>query len=210
MLQMLLQGLGATLTIWVGAVVLALVLAVPVSMLRRANNVVLRSLGTVWVGVARGVPPLVWMIILYYGVTFGPTKESPIIAAIVALGLINSAYFGDSIRAGLDSVPKLQWEGARAVALPRIVTLRRVVLPQAFPIMLASTAAYSISLLKNTAIASIIGARDIVYYAYTWVQMGNAALTAFFVAGLIYLAFTIPVGFFARWIEGRSVIAKVR
>lgn len=125
------------------------------------------------------------------------------LAAIVGLGIVNSAYLGDSIRAGLDSVPPGQWEGAASVALSRRDTLFRVVLPQAVPVMLASAAAYSITLLKNTAIASIIGANEMVFYAYNAVQVGADPLLSFFTIGVVYLLLTVPIGIFARWMDSR-------
>ncbi|MHB1172138.1 MAG: amino acid ABC transporter permease [Lacisediminihabitans sp.] len=210
MSQFLLDGLWVTLTIWVGAFALSIILAIPVAAARRSQNSLIKFIGAIWVGVARGIPPIIWLLILYYGVSIGPIAGNPILAAIVALGIVNSAYVGDGIRAGLESVPQGQWEAAQAMALPKIVVMFRVILPQAFPIMLASTAAYSIVLLKNTALASIIGVNEMVFYAYTSVQAGIPAVQAFLTIGVVYMIFSVPVGLLARWIEGRSVIATVR
>jgi His/Glu/Gln/Arg/opine family amino acid ABC transporter permease subunit len=209
-LAYLLLGLKGTLLIWVGSLALAIVLGVVVAAGRRSHSTWVRSIVRVWVAIVRGIPPLVWMLLLFFGLGWGLLGDSPIFAAVVALGLINSAYIGDSINAGLSAVPRGQWEACQAMALPKRVAYLRVILPQAFPIMLASSTAYAISLLKNTAIASIIGANEMVFYAYNTVQLGADALTSFFVIGLVYLAFSVPIGFLARWIEGRSVIAQVR
>src|SRR5699024_6249954 len=159
-----------------------------------------RFAGAFWAWITRGIPPIAWLIIIYFALSLGIISEVPVLAAIVGLGLVNSAYIGDSIRAGLDSVPKGQWEGAASVALTRSVVLFRVVLPQAIPVMLASAAAYSITLLKNTAIASIIGANEMVFYAYNAVQIGADPVVAFLTIGLVYLIVTIPIGIFARWL----------
>ncbi|MDJ0349615.1 amino acid ABC transporter permease [Cryobacterium sp. PH29-G1] len=209
-LAYLMQGLKGTLLIWVGSLALAVLLGVVVAAGRRSHSTWVRSIVRVWVAIVRGIPPLVWMLLLFFGLGWGLLGDSPIFAAVVALGLINSAYIGDSINAGLSAVPRGQWEACQAMALPKRVAYLRVILPQAFPIMLASSTAYAISLLKNTAIASIIGANEMVFYAYNTVQLGADALTSFFVIGLVYLAFSVPIGFLARWIEGRSVIAQVR
>lgn len=198
-----LEGLFVTLQIWAGALLLSLVLAIPVAMMRRANNVFSRFVGAIWAWIARGIPPLAWLLIIYFGLSLGIISEVPVIAAVVGLGLINSAYIGDSIRSGLDSVPSGQWEGATSVALTRIDSLIRVVLPQAIPVMLASTAAYSITLLKNTAIASIIGANEMVFYAYNAVQVGVDPIVAFLTIGAVYLLITVPIGMFARWLDQR-------
>lgn len=199
----ILEGLWITLQIWAGAFVLSVVLAIPVAMLRRAKNSFVRFVGALWAWVARGIPPIAWLIIIYFGLSIGIISEVPVLAAVVGLGLVNSAYIGDSIRSGLDSVPNGQWEGAASVALTRADALWRVVLPQAIPVMLASTAAYSITLLKNTAIASIIGANELVFYAYNAVQVGADPVIAFLTIGAIYLLVTVPIGMFARWLDSR-------
>lgn len=197
------EGLWVTIQIWSGAFLLSVVLAIPVAMLRRAHNGFAKFVGAIWAWIARGIPPIVWLIIIYFGLSLGIISEVPVLAAAVGLGLVNSAYIGDSIRSGLDSVPSGQWEGAASVALTRMDTLWRVVLPQAIPVMLASTAAYSITLLKNTAIASIIGANELVFYAYNAVQVGADPIIAFLTIGIVYLLITVPVGMFARWLDSR-------
>lgn len=199
----ILEGLWVTLQIWVGAFLLSLVLAIPLAILRRSKLTLARFVATLWTWVTRGVPPIAWLIIIYFALSLGIISEIPVLAAIVGLGLVNSAYFGDSIRAGLDSVPGGQWEAGASVSLTRVQTLFKVVLPQAVPVMLASTAAYSITLLKNTAIASIIGANEMVFYAYNAVQIGADPITAFLTIGCVYLIVTVPIGMFARWLDAR-------
>ncbi len=208
--QYLLASVVNTLIIWAGSVALAAVLSIPVALGRRSTSLAARSATRVWVGIVRGLPPLVWMILLFFGIAWGVLGNNPKVAAIVALGLINSAYFGDSIYAGLNSVPAGQWEAVRALALPKLKAYTSVIIPQAFPIIIASSTAYSISLAKNTAIASIIGANELMFYGHNAVQAGSNSLEVFFLIGLIYLALTIPVGAFSRWIEGRSAIAEAR
>lgn len=206
----IIEGLWVTLQIWVGAFVLSLVLAVPVAMLRRAKNPLARFVGALWAWITRGIPPIAWLIIIYFALSLGIISTVPVLAAIVGLGLANSAYIGDSIRAGLDSVPQGQWEGAAAMALTRLQILFKVVMPQAIPVMLASTAAYSITLLKNTAIASIIGANEMVFYAYNAVQVGADPIGAFLTIGIVYLLVTVPIGVFARWLDTRIKHGSVK
>lgn len=199
----ILEGLWITLQMWGGAFVLSVLLAIPVAMLRGSSNPFAKFIGALWAWIARGIPPIAWLIIIYFGLSLGIISEVPVLAAIVGLGIVNSAYIGDSIRSGIDSVHRGQWEGAASVALSKPQALFRVVLPQAVPVMIASTAAYSITLLKNTAIASIIGANEMVFYAYNAVQVGADPIIAFLTIGIVYLLFTVPVGMFARWIDSR-------
>src|SRR5690606_2096376 len=87
----LLLGLGTTLLIWVGAIVVSLVLGTPLAALRRADHWALRLLGGAWAALARGIPPIVWIILVFYGLKFGPFQAFPPLAAMVALGVANSA-----------------------------------------------------------------------------------------------------------------------
>lgn len=209
-LQYLFGSIVNTIGIWIGSVALAFVLSIFVAAGRRSRFALIRGITRVWVALVRGLPPLVWMILLFFGIGYGLLGESPSFAAIVALGIINSAYFGDSINAGLNSVPSGQWDALRALAVPRARGYTKVIIPQAFPIAIASSTAYSISLAKNTAIGSIIGANELMFYGHNVVQSGENGLQVFFLVGLIYLVMTIPFGMLARWVEGRSVIAAVR
>lgn len=204
------EGLWITLQIWAGAFILSLVLAVPVAMLRRAKNPLARYVGAFWAWVTRGIPPIAWLIIIYFALSLGIISQVPVLAAIVGLGLVNSAYIGDSIRAGLDSVPHGQWEGASSLALTRSQVLFKVILPQAIPVMLASAAAYSITLLKNTALASIIGANEMVFYAYNAVQIGADPVGAFLTIGIVYLLISVPIGIFARWLDAKVKRGSVK
>ena len=209
-LKYLLESLGNTLIIWIGSMLFAVVLSIPVAAGRRARSPILRGVTRVWVAIVRGLPPLVWMILLFFGIGSGLLGQSPMFASIVALGLINSAYFGDSIYAGLSSVPTGQWEAINALAIPTRQAYTKVIIPQALPIIIASSTAYSISLVKNTAIASIIGANELMFYGHNIVQAGANGLQVFFLLGLVYLGLTIPLGMLARWVDGRSVIATVQ
>src|SRR5699024_2261632 len=133
-----------------------------------------------------GIPPVVWLVIIYFGLSLGVISKVPVFGAIVGLGIVNSAYIADSIRSGLDAVPKGQWESCEALALSKKHTYFKVILPQAIPVTLAAATAYSITLIKNTAIASIIGANEIVFYAYNAVQVGSEPMTTFLVIGGVY------------------------
>lgn len=204
------EGFFITLRVFAGALVLSVILAIPIAAMRRSQIGLLRFCSAILSWVARGIPPVVWLVIIFFGLSLGMISTVPVWGAIVGLGIVNSAYIADSIRAGLDAVPKGQWESGDALAMKPLDVLIRVILPQAIPIALASATAYSITLLKNTAIASIIGANEIVFYAYNAVQVGAPPLPSFLLIGCLYLLFTVPMGFLARSISRRATRSVVR
>src|SRR5699024_7956159 len=162
----IIEGFLITLQVFFGAFVLSIILAIPFAALRRSSNMLFRFVGGMWSWIARGIPPVAWLVIIFYGLQLGFISTVPVIGAIVGLGIVNSAYVADSIRSGLDAVPQGQWESSDALAFSKTDTYLRIILPQAVPIMIASVTAYSITLLKNTAIASIIGATELLFSAY--------------------------------------------
>lgn len=209
-LDLILKGLQVTLIVWVGGMALSLVLAVPVAAMGRSRHRLVRGVSIVWVGLWRGVPPVVWLFILYFGIQSSPWSSSPAAAAAVGLGLVNSAYVGEALRAGLNAVPRGQLEAAAALCLPRLTTYRQVIFPQAWPMVLASTTSYSITLMKNTSLASLIGANEIVYYAAAEVREGADGVVVFFSVGLIFIILCLPLSVLARRLDARAAIARTR
>lgn len=204
MVELLLRSLGFTLWVTVSSFVLAAALGALVVLARRATNGLIRNLAIAWITVMRGVPPLVWLFIVFFGVTIQGASFTPVSAAIVTFGAVGSAYLGEAFRAGLESVPKAQREAVEALGISRWSALRLVILPQAYPVMVSACAAYGIHLLKDTALASLIGVQELTYLTNDIVQRGTDGFLAFFLLGLAYLALSAPVGVLARMIEGRA------
>lgn len=209
-LDLILRALGLTLLVTVVSFLLAAVLGVVVAAARRSSNRLLSAVAATWITVLRGVPPLVWLFIVYFGVTIGGAKFTPITAAIITFGVVGSAYLAEAYRAGLDAVPKPQREALAALSVPRMAAMRLVILPQAFPVIISTCASYGIHLLKDTALASLIGVQEMTYIASDSVQRGTDGFAAFFILGLAYLALSVPVGFLARAVASKSQRGKVR
>lgn len=206
----MLSGLGVTLQIFAGGVILAIPLGTPLAAMRLSRSRLLRFAGGAASMTMRGIPPVVWILLIYYGLKLEIFREYPQGAAILALGIVTAAYVCDAIRAGLDSVPRGQSEAAKALALGWPSTMSQVILPQAFPIILSTTTAYSITLLKNSALASIVAVADLMFHVHAAVLGGMPPLATYFAAGLAYLIVALPLGFLVKWLEARSVIAQVR
>lgn len=205
----LLQGLWTTLIITVAAFAIGAVCGIPVALMRLSQVAPLRWLGTAYVEVVRGIPPIAWMLLLFYGLGRYITLE-PILAASVALGAVATAFLAENYRAGIQSVAEGQWEGAGALGLSGRDTFWRIIAPQGIGVALPPSASFAVGLIKDSAIASVIGVTDIAFQALTLNQQGNPGLPIFFAAGLVYLIISIPVALLARradsFIRTRSAV----
>jgi len=203
-LEVLAQGIGNTLIVTFGAFGVGAALGVPVALGRRSRRAVVRAVARAYVEIFRGVPLIAWVFIIYYGVAqeVGWLIGS-IPAAIVALGLVSGAYLGEIYRAAIGAVPRGQWEAAAAIGLGGRTTLVRVVMPQSFRVAIPPAGTYAVGLLKDSSIASIIGAPEITLHAFNLAQATGQGLPIFLLAAGLYIALSVPLGLCSRWLDHR-------
>lgn len=203
-------GLGITVILTVVSFVVGLVLAVPLALARTSRLRLLRWPAIAVIDISRGVPPLVWLLIIYYGLSPIVALE-PLPAALIGLSLISGAYLAENFRAGIDNVHRGQREAAKALGLTPSNQFWRVVAPQAVNIAMPPSASYAVSLLKDSAKASIIGVADVIFMAQLEVARGAPAVLVFSIAAGLYLLVGIPLSYFSRYVDGvvRSKVVTV-
>lgn len=206
----LVHGIQYTLQITFAAFLIGLLLAAPITALRRSRLLPLRALGTGYVELLRAVPPLPWLFLVFFGLPeFGITME-PVDAGIVVFGLISAAYLSEIYRSGFRAVPIGQTEASEALGLNKTVTYLRVLIPQAVRTMIPLAIAYLIGLLKDSAVASVIGVQDISALAVVENQRTAQGLEVFISAAVLYLALSVPVAIAGRWLSHRLEPVKAR
>lgn len=193
----LLTGLVTTVIITIGSFLIGAILGVPIALARLSRIAPLRWLATAFVEIARGIPPIAWMLLLYFGLS-RLVRMPPLLAAVVALGIVAAAYMAENYRAGIKSVSEGQWEAARALGLNSTDAFWRVIAPQGVGVALPPSATFLVGLLKDSAVASVIGVSDIAFQAVTLTQQGNPGLPIFIGAGIVYLLLGIPLAVLAR------------
>ena len=203
MLGEIASGIGTTLTVTALALLLGAAVGLPVAALRRSRRREVRAIAIVYTDVIRAVPPITWLFLIYFGLPQYALKLSTMQAAVLGLGLIASAYMAEVYRSGLLGIPQGQWEASTALGLGRLMTLGYVITPQAFRVTLPAIATYSIGLLKDSALASTIGVHEITYQAGLSAHATNNGLLAFTIAGLLYIAISIPLAVVSRRIDRR-------
>jgi polar amino acid transport system permease protein len=200
----LLPGVGDTVLVTVAAYLLGAVLAVPLTLMRRSRFALVRLLSRTWTDLARAIPPITWLFLIFFGLAESTgIKLTPVLAAIVGLGLITSAYLSEVYRSGLLAIPRGQFEAARALGMSEPDVMIRVVVPQTLRVIVPPAATFAIALLKDSAIASTIGVTEITFRASVETQQTFDGLTFFVLAALLYILLSLPFAFLSRGIDRR-------
>jgi polar amino acid transport system permease protein len=201
----ILQGLQRTLELTLAAMVIGLVLGTVLALFRLSHNKLLSSISWAYVWFFRSVPVLVQLIFwynfgaLYSAITlhvpFGPTLFSvstnklitPLFAALAGLGLAQSAYTAEVIRAGIVSVAPGQMRAALALGMRRMMIYRRIILPQAMRVIIPPVGNEVISMVKNTSLVSVIAMAELLYTAQLIYSRTYETIPLLIVASLWYL-----------------------
>jgi polar amino acid transport system permease protein len=207
-LPQVLEGLWLNIRLMVICGAIALLLGLLLAIARTLRGPVyfpLRALATAYVDFFRGLPLIICLLAVIYGVPAlrlqGVTTD-PVILGGTALVLTYSAYVGEVFRAGIESVHPSQRAAARSLGLSGVQAMRYVVLPQAVRRVVPPLLNDLVSLQKDTGLVSIAGVVDAVYAAQILASK-SFNYTPYVVAGLIFVALTIPMTRFTDWITAR-------
>ena len=164
-LTVLASGVWFSVLSFAGSAILAIALTVAFGCGRLSHSRAMRSFCLVWTEFFRGISTVVLLFWLYYVLPMFGISLSPMAAAITGLGLVHGAYGAEVLRGALQSVAKGQAEAAVALGLSRFQTFRHVTLPQASALVIPVLGNSLVSLLKATALASVIGLPELAYQA---------------------------------------------
>ena len=202
--QVFLQGLGNTaLTAFVG-LLLALVIGIISGLFATGNSRILRAVSRVYVELIQNTPLLLQMCFLYYSLAFAGMSLGIIRAGIIALGIYHGAYVSEVIRAGIQAIPKGQFEAADAQGFGYIQKMYYIILPQSIKIILPPMVNQIVNLIKNTSCLYIIGGADLISATYSVVtgeSTGGAYAPAYLVSGLLFFLVCCPLSSLASMWE---------
>jgi polar amino acid transport system permease protein len=168
-----------------------------------ANRAIDRTLG-VYVDLFRSFPPLVLLILIFYGLPFFGLDMPTIVSVLLAFFLNTSSYFGEIIRAGLQAVPRGQWDGAKALGLTHNRTFLLVVLPQAVRNVGPDLASNTLEVAKLTSVASVVALPELMQSARV-VQGLTYNATPLVLAAAIYVALLWPLLHLANRSDKRTL-----
>jgi polar amino acid transport system permease protein len=204
------RGTETTIVIAVLSILLALVLAVLGALGRLSTNPVINGVASLYVSLIRGTPLLVQIYFWYLGLAQLGLRTGlmflvlpPIVAGIGALGVNYGAYMTEIFRAGIQAVPRGQTEAARALGMPEPLVFRRIVLPQAFRIVVPAIGNEFIAMIKDTSLVSVIAINELLWRAQTTSVRFVATFEGLLTAALVYWILTLIFSFFQELLEQR-------
>lgn len=201
-LPLLLEGLWITVLLGLVSIVAGLVSGVLMALLRLYGPVPLRVVARVYIDVFRSIPLLVLLVLVYYALPFVGLRLSSFTAAALALSMVSCAYTAEIFRAGIEAIPRGQFEAADAIGLSFFSCMRDVVLPQAFRIVIPPLTSNCINVLKDTALASVVAMPDLLKQA-TQAQALAANPTPLIGAAALYLLLLLPLVRLVGYLETR-------
>ncbi|HEX5697741.1 MAG TPA: amino acid ABC transporter permease [Rhodoferax sp.] len=198
-LPLLLEGLWVTIILGVVSILAGSVSGLCLALVRVYGAPVLQAISRIYIDVFRSIPLLVLLVLVYYALPFVGVRMSSFASAATAITLVSCAYTAEIFRAGLEAIPKGQFEAADAIGLGFFNSMRDVILPQALRIVVPPLTSNCINVLKDTALASVVAMPDLLKQA-TQAQALSANPTPLIGAAVLYLLLLLPlvrlVGYF--------------
>jgi polar amino acid transport system permease protein len=189
---LLIEGLWVTVQLGAASIVAGLILGLFLCLVRLYAPLPLRWIARIYIDVFRSIPLLVLLIVVYYALPFVGIRLSPFVSAMTALTMVSGAYTAEIFRAGIEAVPKGQFEASEALGLSYRQTMVDVILPQAIKIVIPPLTNNSINVVKDTALASVVAMPDLLKQA-TQAQALAANPSPLILAAAIYLAILWPL-----------------
>ncbi|MGI9887460.1 amino acid ABC transporter permease [Vibrio chagasii] len=226
------QGLVATLRLSLWSMVLALSFGTLLGVARHSKITLFKTPALLFIQLVRNIPPLVFVFIFYFFVSnqlipllgleallrehngdinqmqaflFGPANLWENLASgVICISLLSSAYIAEVIRAGLESIPKGQWEAADSLGLSVFSKYRYVIGPQVLTAITPPLAGQAISLVKDTSIVSLISIQEMTFVGTEMANSSGLIFEIWLIVGAVYFALCFTLSRIFRKIEQRS------
>ncbi len=212
------EGDGVFMTLRLTAVSFACILVVGMIMgVMRVSHVgILKGISSFYVEIVRGVPVLVWILWIYFGLPvlfrdglgLKNARIAGFPAAVVAFTFAFGAYMTEIFRAGIQSIPKGQMEASRSLGMNYLQAMRHIILPQAVRVILPPVSNEFVTLLKDSSLVSVLGLEDVTRRGREWVGRTFASFDTYLVVAIIYLILTVFFTRVSSAIERRLSVEK--
>ncbi|OEU70252.1 MAG: amino acid ABC transporter permease [Desulfovibrio sp. S3730MH75] len=225
------QGLLVTLRLSVWSILFALIIGTIMGLFRVSPRPLFRMISSTYVGIIRNIPPLVLIFIFYFfiadqlmsltGITdlsysmedkdfplltflCGPIEQLPaFLSGVLTMSLFEGAYITEIVRAGIEAVPKEQWEASKALGFNRTKQLTNIILPQAFSQSLPTLAGQFISTIKDSSIVSVISIQELTFAGQELMSATYRTFEIWSVVIILYFLLTFPCSIAVRALEKR-------
>ncbi|CAM4525038.1 amino acid ABC transporter permease [Paenibacillus xylanexedens] len=178
-------------------------LGVIMALMRLSRIWPIKFVASAYIELIRGTPMLVQILIIHYGLTVVGVNLPAFMSGVVALTMNSSAYMAEVFRAGIQAIDKGQTEASRSLGMTNGMTLRYIILPQAFRNMLPAIGNEFIIIIKDSSLVSMIGIAEIIYTARTIQGVTFQPLAPLLVAAGLYFIITFTLANLLSWLERR-------
>lgn len=230
--NLLLRGIATTLRLAFWATIIAALIGLVMGYMRTTGNLAMRMVSRCYVELIRNIPPVVFIFIFYFFLSgqlmpligledidrdgafvnslpfyilFGDAALlSNFVAGTMCLALFEGAYITEIVRAGIQSIPKGQWEAARAIGLSPLHVLRDVIFPQAVRKILPPLAGQFITLIKDSAIVSLISIQELTFLATEVASTTTKVFETWIIVGAMYFILCYSFAAFFGFLERRA------
>ncbi len=201
-----LQAALVTIQLAVYSTALGLICGALGAAARLSRSKALRFVGAAYVSVFRGTPALIQLFILYFGGPQIGIQLDAFEAGVIGLGVNIGAYMTETMRGAIISVDAGQNEASRTLGMSRWQTMNKVILPQAFRLMIRPLGVNINAQIKGTALVAAISVVELTYTAQRYIGSTYKPFEMFFLAGIIYMAIIYVTGLGISWLDRRAAI----
>ncbi len=197
------KGFMTTLETAAIGLALSIPLGIIFGLMATSSKKPLKAISRVYVEFIQNTPLLLQLCFLYYALAFSGHSIGIIPTGMISLGIYHGAYMSEVIRAGIQSIPKGQFEAAQAQGFNYVEMMWYIILPQSIKIILPPMVNQVVNLIKNTSCLYIIGGTDLISLTYSFVtgaNTGGSYAPAYIVSGLLFFIICFPLSTLAsRW-----------
>ncbi|MCY6372098.1 amino acid ABC transporter permease [Clostridium ganghwense] len=219
--KLYLAGAGSTVLISFFTVIFGVILGVFFALMKMSKNKILKYISSAFIEIVRGTPLLVQVMILFYGlptvlqeygIQFPEIDMMGIdfvafVSVIIALTINSTAYIAEIIRGGIQSIDKGQMEAARCLGLSNKLAMRKIIIPQAIKNILPALGNEFITVIKESAIVSIVGIKEIMFNARVITGMTFEFFIPYIVAAIVYFILTFVLSKLLGYAERRMKVS---
>lgn len=191
-----LLGFGNTIKVAFLGLSLALLLGIIFGLMATSGNKVLKAISRVYVEIIQNTPLLLQLCFLYYAFAFSSHSLGIIVSGVISLGIYHGAYIAEVIRAGIEAIPKGQFEAAKSQGFPYVQRMYYIILPQSIKIILPPLVNQVVNIIKNTSCLYLIGGADLISLTYSFVtgeNTGGAYAPAYILSGVLFFIICFPL-----------------
>ena len=199
--QTFLTGFENTILCSVIALFFSLIIGSIFAILQTVPSKLVRIIANIYIEIFRNIPLLVITMVFYVVVPQFFIKLSGFTAGTIGLTLYTSAFIAETVRAGIKAVGVGQMEGARANGLTYWQTIRYIILPQAFKLVIPPLGNQFINLIKNSSVLAFVAGFDLMYQGDVIASASFETINTYLVVGVFYLILTLPLSYYMRYLE---------